>query len=157
MISCVSNEEVEQVETENILSGRWELITMEYKDSTDNWNPYMGGMNGELLYHPDGFMTLHLIPNNYPRPKDDFSNFDSTQAVNALKHLANFYSYSGDYELLNDSVVFHAKRIHSNPSEWGSTGERIFWFKGDTLCMRPAEERLSHIRMKWIKSRVRVK
>ena len=137
-----------------LLSGRWKLLVMEYRDSTNTWRPYLGGMEGELLYHPDGFMSLHLVPKGYPTAEMDFANFDSSQTVRHLKHLAMFYSYTGDYRVINDTIVEHKRRVHSNPAEWGSRGQRIFRVRNDSLFMRPAEKSLRHIRLKWLKSQV---
>lgn len=125
---------------------------MTYLDGEGEEHLYLGGMQGELLYHPSGFMSLHLSPTSYNSFKGDFSNFDSSQSLNKLKHISMFYSYSADYRIENDSTVEHLKRIHSNPNEWGSRSRRHFHIRNDTMFMRPAEEKLSHIQLIWIKN-----
>ena len=120
-------------------------------DSLGNARPYMGGMRGSLLYHPSGFMSLHLTPENYLDSVGSFSNFDSIQPLGRLKHLANFYSYTGSYRIENDSVLLHRSIMHSNPMERNRDSRRVFRLSGDSLFMRPLAKGLERIRLLWIK------
>lgn len=150
LVACDAAEEASTTPEEQ-LSGRWTLAYMDVLDSLGNGQPYMGGMRGSLLYHPSSFMSLHLTPENYPDPVGSFSNFDSIQPLGRLKHLANFYSYTGSYRIENDSVLVHRSIMHSNPMEWNRDSRRAFRLSGDSLFMRPLAEGLERIRLLWIK------
>ena len=150
LVACDAAEEASTTPVEQ-LSGRWTLAYMDVLDSLGNGQPYMGGMRGSLLYHPSGFMSLHLTPENYPDPVGSFSNFDSIQPLGRLKHLANFYSYTGSYRIENDSVLLHRSIMHSNPMEWNRDSRRAFRLSGDSLFMRPLAKGLERIRLLWIK------
>lgn len=150
LVACDAAEEA-STSPEEQLSGRWTLAYMDVLDSLGNARPYMGGMRGSLLYHPSGFMSLHLTPENYPDPAGSFSNFDSLQPTGFLKHLANFYSYTGSYRIENDSVLLHRSIMHSNPKEWNRDSRRAFRLSGDSLFMRPLAKGLERIRLLWIK------
>jgi hypothetical protein len=148
--ACAEPEEV-STNQERQLSGRWNLAYMNVLDSSGNTQPYMDGMTGSLLYHPSGFMSLHLTPENYPEPAGSFSNFDSLQPIGRLKHLANFYSYTGGYRIENDSVLLHRSIMHSNPTEWNRDSRRAFRLNGDSLFIRPLAKGLERIRLLWTK------
>jgi hypothetical protein len=150
LTSCAEPKEASTTPEEQ-LSGRWTLAYMDVLDSLGNARPYMGGMRGSLLYHPSGFISLHLTPENYPDPAGSFSNFDSLQPTGLLKHLANFYSYTGSYRIENDSVLLHRSIMHSNPREWNRDSRRAFRLSGDSLFMRPLAKGLERIRLLWIK------
>ncbi|CAI8336031.1 MAG: Uncharacterised protein [Flavobacteriia bacterium] len=150
LVACDAAEEASTTPEEQ-LSGRWTLAYMDVVDSLGDAQPYMGGMRGSLLYHPSGTMSLHLTPENYPDPMGSFSNFDSLQSVEHLKHLANFYSYTGSYRIENDSVLLHRSSMHSNPREWNRDSRRAFRLSGDSLFMRPLAAGLERIRLLWIK------
>ena len=150
LAACAEPEEASTTPEEQ-LSGRWNLAYMIVLDSLGIAQPYMDGMMGSLLYHPSGFMSLHLTPDNYPDPAVSFSNFDSLQPMGRLKYLANFYSYTGSYRIENDSVLLHRSIMHSNPTEWNQDSRRAFRLNEDSLFMRPLAKGLERIRLLWIK------
>lgn len=136
------------------IEGLWKLHVMEVKDSLDNWQEWRGGMKGFLLYDGDGHMALHLMPKNYEKTTLAFPNFTDTISLEALKYITNNYNYFGTYTIDYDSsIVSHYKISHSNPSEWYTTARRRFSFSGDTLIVKPVEEKNARLRLKLLKEK----
>ncbi len=135
------------------LIGLWTLESMKVKDSaTNNWKDYRGVMKGFLLYDAKGHVALHLFDKDYQNFSSPFPNFTDTISVEALKHLTKSYYYMGNYSVSEkDSLVTHTKLSHSNPSEFGGTSERRFYFNGDTLILEPVEKKNANLRLKWLR------
>lgn len=125
------------------LSGLWKLESMKVRDTVSNtWSHYKGGMDGYLLYDGNGHVSLHLYEKGYEKSGIEFPNFNDSIPLEALKHITKSYYYMGNYTVSEkDSVVSHYKLSHSNPSEFGLTAERRFYFIGDTLVMEPVEKK----------------
>lgn len=128
----------------------WKLSAMQVRDTNLKWQEWKEGTQGYLLYGTNKHMALHLTINDYGNTDLKFPNFTDTIEIKALKYLTNNYNYMGDYTV-NDSVVRHIKLSHSNPTEWGDTSYRKFWFKGDTLIMTPKEIKNANLRLKWLR------
>lgn len=136
------------------ITGLWKLESMKVRDTVSNtWSHYKGGMDGYLLYDETGHVALHLYEKGYEKSELDFPNFNDSIPIEALKHITKSYYYIGNYQVSEkDSIVSHFKLSHSNPSEFGLTAERRFYFNGDTLIMQPVERKNSKLKLKWLKS-----
>ncbi|PVW13529.1 lipocalin-like domain-containing protein [Marixanthomonas spongiae] len=147
------SEEKQLAKTEaDQLHGLWKLESMEQKDSLGNWHEWRNGMQGYLLYDGNKSMALHLLKKDYEKTDLRFPNFTDTIPEAALKHLTGSYVYIGDYKILtHKSIVEHTRLSHSNPGEWGKTVQRRFSFSGDTLIIKPVEEKNASLRLKWLK------
>ena len=129
--------------SKNELEGMWNLLSMEKRnDQSGDWQNWKEGMQGYLLYNKNNHMALHLTAHYYDSFPTSFNNFSDTISIMALKHLSNNYNYMGKYKIDN-GIVRHIKLSHSNPSEWGDTSYRNFYFNNDTLIMSPVEARFS--------------
>jgi hypothetical protein len=137
------------------ITGLWKLESMKVRDAaTNTWSHYHGGMDGYLLYDGNGHVALHLYEKGYENAGIEFSNFNDTIPLEALKHITKSYYYMGNYSVTEkDSIVSHFKLSHSNPSEFGLTAERRFYFSGDTLIMQPVERKNSKLKLKWLKEK----
>ncbi|MCG2430982.1 lipocalin-like domain-containing protein [Aequorivita xiaoshiensis] len=135
------------------ITGLWKLEGMKVRDTTTNtWSPYRGGMDGYLLYGNNNHVALHLYDNGYENVDIEFPNFTDSISLEALKHITKSYYYMGNYKVSEaDSIVSHYKLSHSNPSEFGLTAQRRFYFVGDTLIMQPVERKNSRLKLKWLK------
>lgn len=140
--------------TKDKLSGLWSLYTMEqYDKDTGKWKQWRNGMQGFLLYDGNDNMALHLTSLGYEDTDLQFPNFIDTIPIEALKHLTKSYVYMAKYSIDEEnSIVKHSRISHSNPGEWNSTVQRRFSFNGDTLILRPVEEKTSGLRLKWLRS-----
>lgn len=139
----------------NEIVGLWNLESMKVRDTTTNtWNHYRGGMDGYLLYDGNGHVSLHLYDKGYENFEIEFPNFNDSLPLEALKYITKSYFYMGNYTISEkDSIVSHFKLSHSNPSEFGLTAERRFYFSGDTLVMQPVEKKNSRLKLKWLKAK----
>ncbi len=148
MLSC-KNENVKPLK----ITGLWKLESMKVRDTTLNtWSDYRDGMDGYLLYDSNGHVALHLYDKSYENSGIEFPNFTDTISLKALKYITKSYYYMGEYSVSkDDSIVSHYKLSHSNPSEFGLTAERKFYFLGDTLIMLPVEQKNARLRLKWTK------
>ncbi|MCZ4320118.1 lipocalin-like domain-containing protein [Aequorivita viscosa] len=137
------------------ITGLWKLESMKVRDSaTNTWSHYRGGMDGYLLYDGSGHVALHLYEKDYENAGIEFPNFNDTIPLEALKYITKSYYYMGNYSVSeNDIIVSHFKLSHSNPSEFGLTAERRFYFSGDTLVMQPVERKNSKLKLKWLKEK----
>ena len=135
------------------ITGLWKLESMKVRDTpTNTWSDYKGGMDGYLLYDGNGHVALHLYEKGYEKAGMEFPNFNDSIPLEALKYITKSYYYMGNYKVSEaDSIVSHFKLSHSNPSEFGLTAERRFYFNGDTLVMQPVERKNSKLRLKWLK------
>lgn len=135
------------------LTGLWQLHSMKVRDTaTNTWAHYKGGMDGYLLYDGEENVALHLYEEGYEDLPPKFSNFTDTIDLESLQYITKSYYYMGKYKVSEtDSIVSHYKLSHSNPSEFGLTAERRFWFNGDTLVMQPVERKNSRLKLKWFK------
>ncbi len=138
----------------NRLIGFWKLESMKVRDSlTDTWSPYRGGMDGYLLYDATGHVALHLYDKGYEESAVEFPNFNDSIPLEALRYLTKSYYYMGNYKVSEaDSIVSHHKLSHSNPSEFGLTAKRKFYFSSDTLIMQPVEQKNARLKLKWLKA-----
>lgn len=136
------------------ITGLWKLESMKVRDTaTNTWSDYKGGMDGYLLYDESGHVALHLYEKGYEKAGMEFPNFNDTISLEALKYITKSYYYMGNYKVSEkDSIVSHYKLSHSNPSEFGLTAERRFFFSGDTLVMQPVERKNSKLKLKWLKA-----
>ncbi|MEH6763455.1 MAG: lipocalin-like domain-containing protein [Aequorivita antarctica] len=141
--------------TNPTITGLWKLESMKVRDtSTNTWSDYKGGMDGYLLYDGTGHVALHLYEKGYEKAGIEFPNFNDSIPLEALKHITKSYYYMGNYKVSEkDSIVSHYKLSHSNPSEFGLTAERRFYFSGDTLVMQPVERKNSKLKLKWLKAK----
>lgn len=148
-ISCTETET-----TQNHLTGLWKLESMKVRDTSMNtWSPYREGMDGYLLYDATGHVALHLYDKGYENNGMKFPNFNDSIPLEALRYLTKSYYYMGAYRVLEaDSIVSHTKLSHSNPSEFGLTAQRRFYFSGDTLIMQPVERKNARLKLKWLKA-----
>jgi hypothetical protein len=137
------------------LTALWKLESMKVRDTaTNSWSDYKGGMDGYLLYDENGHVALHLYEKGYEKAGIEFPNFNDTISLEALKYITKSYYYMGNYKVSEkDSIVSHYKLSHSNPSEFGLTAERRFYFTGDTLVMQPVERKNSKLKLKWLKKK----
>jgi|GEM_PF-420117 len=133
--------------------GLWKLESMKVRDTVSNsWSHYKDGMDGYLLYDGNGHVALHLYEKGYEKTGIEFPNFNDSIPLEALKHITKSYYYMGSYKVSKeDSIVSHYKLSHSNPSEFGLTADRRFYFSGDTLVMQPVERKNSKLKLKWLK------
>lgn len=147
------NQDTKQKET-NRFSGLWSLHIMEQKDSiTGKWAEWRNGMQGYILYDDMNNMSVHLTVKGYQNTSIEFPNFIDTVSVEALKHLTGSYVYFAKYTIYDDeSIVEHARISHSNPGDWNAVVRRRFSFSGDTLILKPVEEKNARLRLKWIRS-----
>ncbi|MBK5215018.1 MAG: lipocalin-like domain-containing protein [Flavobacteriaceae bacterium] len=136
------------------LAGLWRLESMKVRDTaTNTWSNYKGGMDGYLLYDNSGHVALHLYEKGYENTDLKFPNFNDSIPLEALKYITKSYYYMGNYKVSEkDSIVSHYKLSHSNPSEFGLTADRRFYFSGDTLVMQPVERKNSKLKLKWLKA-----
>ena len=150
MISLSCNEK-EQVQSP--LVGLWKLESMKVRNTaTNTWSHYRGGMDGYLLYDANGHVSLHLFDRGYENAAMTFPNFNDCIPLEALKYITKSYYYMGNYKISGeDSIVSHTKVSHSNPSEFGLTAERRFYFNGDTLVMQPIERKNVNLKLKWLR------
>ncbi len=141
--------------TSPTITGLWKLESMKVRDTVSNtWSDYRGGMDGFLLYDDNKHVALHLYEKGYEKTGIEFPNFNDTIPLKALKHITKSYYYMGDYKVSEkDSIVSHYKLSHSNPSEFGLTAERRFYFSGDTLVMVPVERKNSRLKLKWLRKK----
>lgn len=135
------------------ITGLWKLESMKVRDTvTNTWSLYKGGMDGYLLYDENSHVALHLYEKGYEKAGIEFPNFNDSISLEALKYITKSYYYMGNYKVSEeDSIVLHFKLSHSNPSEFGLTAERRFYFSGDTLVMQPVERKNSKLKLKWLK------
>jgi len=145
--SCQNNKP-----TNPTIMGLWKLESMKVRDTATNiWSHYLGGMEGYLLYDATGHVALHLYEKGYEKAGMHFPNFNDSIPLKALKYITKSYYYMGNYKVSEkDSIVSHFKLSHSNPSEFGLTAQRRFYFSGDTLVMQPVEHKNSKLKLKWL-------
>lgn len=135
----------------NSVTGLWSLVSMEVKDSLNNWSDWNGGMQGNLLYDGQGHMSLHLSTKDFHEFDSAYPNFTKEISLAALQHQTNTYYYMGVYKIDKvNQIVQHTRISHSNPKDWGVTVERRFEFWGDTLVIQPVEQANANLRLKWI-------
>jgi hypothetical protein len=134
---------------ENELQGMWKLVEMSITEDTGK-REFLGGMDGYLLYDDRHFGALHLFPEGYDKYDSIFQNFNGEINQKEAQHVAMNYNYMAKY-WTNQDTVFHLKLSHSNPTEWGDTSKRIYYFSGDTLILRPVESKNSKLVLKWLK------
>ncbi len=136
------------------ITGLWKLESMKVRDTVSNtWGHYRGGMDGYLLYDGAGHVALHLYEKGYENSGITFPNFNDSIPLEALKYITKSYYYMGNYKVSEkDSIVSHFKLSHSNPSEFGLTADRRFYFSGDTLVMQPVEQKNANLKLKWLKA-----
>jgi len=134
-------------------TGLWSLYIMEQQDTiTGQWKEWRDGMQGYILYDNKDNMAVHLTTKGYQNANLKFPNFVDTIAMEALKHLTKSYVYFAKYKIHEkDSIVEHARFSHSNPADWNKVVRRKFSFIGDTLILRPVENKNANLRLKWIK------
>ncbi len=137
----------------NPLLGCWKLHIMEIKDTdTNQWKEWRQGMTGYIMYEATGYMSLHLVPRDYPNTDLEFKNFTMDMPEEQLKYITQNYNYTGSYTIdQTKQIVSHTKLSHSNPNEWNELSERRFHFVNDTLFVRPVEEKNSGLRLKFLK------
>src|SRR5690606_17592629 len=137
------------------ITGLWKLESMKVRDTISNtWSEYRGGMDGYLLYDGNAHVSLHLYEKGYEKAGMEFPNFTDSIPLEALKHITKSYYYMGNYSVSReDSIVSHFKLSHSNPSEFGLTAERRFYFSDDTLIMQPVERKNANLKLKWLKAK----
>lgn len=152
MILFLACRQIDQNQENNIF-GLWKLHIMEIKDiSSGNWTEWRQGMTGYILYEESGYMSLHLAPRDYPNSPLEFKNFTDTMSLDHLKYISQNYNYTGSYTIdMDSSIVSQTKLAHSNPNEWGEISRRKFSFIGDTLVIRPVEEKNARLRLKFLK------
>lgn len=134
------------------VQGLWSLVSMEVKDTTQQWSDWNGGMQGYLLYDGNGHMSLHLSTKDFHEFDSAYPNFTQNISLEALQHQTNTYYYMGVYTVDTiNQIVEHTRISHSNPKDWGLTVQRRFRFLGDTLLVEPVESANSNLRLKWVK------
>lgn len=153
LIFCLSCTPKKQ--PDNKLTGMWKLEIMELFDTeTQKYKPWKDGMGGYLLYEASGHMALHLTTKAYPETTLAFKNFTDTLALEKLQYLTQNYNYMGSYTIDEQNhIVTHTKLSHSNPNEWGELSVRAYDFVGDTLVIKPVEEKNAGLRLKLIKQK----
>ncbi len=140
------------------LEGTWELSAMWEEDSTGNRAPYAGGMQGYIMYNPDGHMALHLSYTGYEKTDLEIDNFNPDQSLENLKYLTGTYHYLAEYTIEEDAepngsqgVVVHHRIAHSNPNDWGEIVKRRYTIKYDTLFIKPLESSNKNITLQLVK------
>ena len=139
----------------NNLAGGWALHSMDlYIDSLDAYQPFLGGMQGSLVYDGNGHMSVQLQSADYNDFDGEINNFTEQNSLDALKHLTKNYGYSGTYVLLEgDSIIEHHRVLHSDPGDAGSIVQRRISYANDTLTLQPLEEQNAGFRLKWVKQK----
>lgn len=145
LTACTNN----SYDNHNNLIGLWKLLEMNIV-SDSGTKAFRGGMEGYLLYSKGNHGALHLYPKNYKNFDSTFLNFNISPTERQAKHMAMNYNYMSKYWTIKDTV-FHLKLSHSNPTEWGDTSKRIFYFSGDTLILKPIEKKNKNLVLKWLK------
>ena len=82
---------------QNYLKGFWRLEYMNIQKDNDSTVPFLGGMDGYLLYGESSFMSLHLFPKEYSLYKDKLGNFMENPDSATANHIAKNYNYTGKY------------------------------------------------------------
>lgn len=115
------------------LVGVWQHVLTEYETS-DGKTSYPRGKDavGQLIYTPDGHMSVFIMQNNRPH----FANPDFMEASDAEKVAAmnTHLSYGGRYTCLGDKVIHHVE-FSSFPNRVGSDIERFVKLNGDELTL----------------------
>jgi hypothetical protein len=139
----------------NNLSGGWTLHSMDlFNDSLNTYEPFLGGMQGNLVYDGKGHMSVQLQSADYNAFEGEVNNFTERNSMDALKHLTKNYGYSGTYVLLEgDTVIEHHRVFHSDPGDAGSIVQRRISYSSDTLTLQPLEEQNAGFRLKWVKQK----
>lgn len=106
------------IKKESRLDGIWELVTIQSKDSLDNWQQasWMKNGTGLLHYASNGHMSVHFWP-------------DTIQTPNQQP-----YWYVAQFQTKADTV-FHKRMMHSIPAENFKTAIRLYEIKEDTLYL----------------------
>lgn len=154
-----------QRDRNRLLAGMYKLYTMENKDSAGIWRKQEWGKDGDgyIIYDGNGHMGVHIIPKAYK----DFPWMDEESSINnekigtridsmsngelknAVKEFSSSYVYFGNYAVDDTAdVVTHYRITSSIPAVWGTTVQRKFLFKGDTIILEPLN---ANRRLKWLK------
>jgi len=106
------------VQNDKTLDGIWELVTIQSKDSLNNWQqaPWMKDGTGLLHYASNGYMSVHFWP-------------DTIQTPNQQP-----YWYVAQFQTKSDTV-FHKRMMHSIPEQNFKTAVRLYEIKEDTLYL----------------------
>jgi len=150
MFSC---SHVQDKPDKDQFTGLWKLHILEYKDSiSGEYRMYKDGLQGYIMYDGDENMAVHLTSKDYQNTDIIFHDFVDTVSIEELKHRTQSYVYFAKYTVLEDEKkVEHSRISHSNPSLWGTTVQRWYVFRGDTLILTTVENKNAPLRVKWIK------
>jgi hypothetical protein len=118
----------------NPLIGVWRLITVEdhQADGTILY-PYGERALGYLIYHPEGYMSATVMSAERQRLARQVRPFELTaeEAQSVLKTMGS--SYSGVWELKDESTVVHHVHAAVIPNMIGQDEVRPFELKGNRL------------------------
>lgn len=137
----------------NNMTGGWSLYSMDlFSDSLNEYAPFLGGMQGNLVYDGKGHMSVQLQRADYNDFTGEVNNFTEENSDEALRHLTMNYCYSGTYVILpGDTIIEHHRLLHSDPGDAGSVVQRRISYANDTLILQPLEEQNAGFRLKWVK------
>jgi hypothetical protein len=120
--------------TNDGILGAWSLVSFDVDEGTGKHKPRFGpDPVGYLIYSANARMAAVLAGTHRPALKSPdgaaASEKDRTEA------LLNFLAYAGRYEVRGDRV-FHHVEVSVFTNLMGTTLERQFDLKGDTLTIR---------------------
>jgi Lipocalin-like domain len=150
---CISNSK----KIMNKFHGMWKLDKYESYDTVSNkWNnsSARAGYTGYILYDGVGHMGVQLLPPSFKELANnqipDSLNMDELKLLLRL-HTTSF-CYFGTYDIKNGNIIAHHRLSSNNPNEWGTTINRNFEFRNDTLILT-ASELIGNLktRLRWIK------
>lgn len=137
--------------------GMWKLDKYESFDSANGkWHdsPNRIGYTGYIIYDGIGHMGVQLLP---PGFKDvDINKSPDSLDGKELREIIKLHSASFTYfalcNITERNSIEHHRLSSNNPREWGTTIQRDFEFKGDTLILT-ANELIGGLktRLRWIK------
>jgi len=143
----------QEKEKTNKMNGLWKLYSMQTQNNEGLWEDWNGGMQGNLMYGGNGYMSLHLSTKDFQHFDFEYPNFTDSISEQAKNHITNTYYYMGKYNFNHEEgIVTHERISHSNPKDWGKTVQRRFSFSGDTLIIVPIESENKGLKLKWLKA-----
>ena len=120
--------------SKNDFIGTWQLKSYEVRWAGGKVTyPWGENLEGRLIYSPDGYMSVAMMPAN--RPKFEARDLKLGTPEEKVAAADTYISYSGKYEFDGDRVIHHVE-ICLFPNWVGNDQVRIFDLDGDTLTLK---------------------
>ena len=118
----------------NPFEGTWRLVSAVAKTSSGEVTHLYGkDPIGYLIYTPDGYMAVTIMPPG--RPNFASADIRAASVEERVSAFATYLSYCGRYEIKGEKIVHHIE-LSLFPNFSGTEQERFFEIFGDQLTLR---------------------